>query len=309
MQAERRTPAVLLALLYALSGVLCLVGAARPMHPDTPVGLLWVLGAVGTAGGAAIGLLGARLRWWGISAAVTFAGVMTGLLAWRSVTAIGIVGLGPMMMALGLYAGHFLSLRAARLHVAVVIIAASAGAWVAKPSGFLMPWVVLVVSVLALTEAQGRLAGHLRRAADTDPLTGVANRRAWEAEAARNLARAQRSGEPLSFAIIDLDGFKEVNDRDGHGAGDDLLRDLTASWSGRLREADLLGRYGGDEFVLCLPATDEDGARELLAQLDATHEFPWSVGIATARSGDSLASVLTRADAHLYRRKRDTRAI
>ncbi|HEY4627158.1 MAG TPA: GGDEF domain-containing protein [Blastococcus sp.] len=308
MQAERRTPSKLLALLYVLSGLLCLVGAANPMRPDTPVALLWTLGVVGSAGGAAIALLGARLRGWAIHAAVAFAGLLTALLAWRSATALGVVGLGPMLIALGLYAAHFVSLRAARLHAVMITVAASAGALAAKPSGFLMQWVVLVMSVLALTEVQGRLSERLRRAADTDPLTGLANRRAWEAEATRNLARAQRTGEPLSFAIIDLDGFKEVNDRDGHGAGDDLLRELTTGWARRLREADLLGRYGGDEFVLCLPATDEEGARELLEQLGATHDFPWSVGTATAQPGDSLASVLTRADARLYRRKRDSRA-
>ena len=79
-----------------------------------------------------------------------------------------------------------------------------------------------------------------------------------------------------------------VNDREGHGAGDALLRELTAGWTRRLRHADLLGRYGGDEFVLCLPATDEDGAWEILRQLDETHEFAWSVGVATARSDDTL---------------------
>src|SRR3954466_4053744 len=203
MQAERRTPSKLLALLYVLSGLLCLVGAANPMRPDTPVALLWALEVVGSAGGAAIALLGARLRGWAIHAGVAFAGLLTALLAWRSATALGVVGLGPMLIALGLYAAHFLSLRAARLHVVMITVAASAGALAAKPSGFLMQWVVLAMSVLALTEVQGRLSERLRRVADTDPLTGLANRRAWEAEATRNLARAQRTGEPLSFAIID----------------------------------------------------------------------------------------------------------
>ena len=142
----------------------------------------------------------------------------------------------------------------------------------------------LVIAV-ALAEAQGRLARNLRTAAATDPLTGVANRRAWEAEADRNLARAHRTGEPLSFAILDLDHFKVVNDRQGHGAGDALLRELTAGWAGRLRRADLLGRYGGDEFVLCLPATDEHGAWEMLEQLASTHHFAWSAGVAAAAPG------------------------
>jgi diguanylate cyclase (GGDEF)-like protein len=308
MQAERRTPVAILAVLYALSGVLCVVGAVRPMHPDTPVGLLWALGAVGLVGGPAIWLLGPRLRCWAIHTAVAFAGVLTGLLAWRSVTAIGVVGLGPMMIALGLYAAHFLSLRAARLHAAGVTIVASAGALAAEPAGFLLPWVIIVIATLTLTEVQGRLARRLRTAADTDPLTGVANRRAWEAQASRHLAHALRTGEPLSFVILDLDGFKEVNDRDGHRAGDDLLRELTASWSRHLRQADLLGRYGGDEFVLCLPATDQQGVSELLGRLAAAHEFSWSAGVAAARPEDSLASVLTRADDRLYRRKRGSRA-
>src|SRR4051812_21185897 len=106
MQAERRTPSKLLALLYVLSGLLCLVGAA-------------------------IALLGARLRGWAIHAAVAFAGLLTTLLARRSATALGVVGLGPMLIALGLYAAHFLSLRAARLHAVMITVTASAGALVA----------------------------------------------------------------------------------------------------------------------------------------------------------------------------------
>ena len=98
-----------------------------------------------------------------------------------------------------------------------------------------------------------------------------------------------------------------VNDRQGHGAGDALLRDLTAGWAGRLRRADLLGRYGGDEFVLCLPATDEQGAWGMLEQLASTHHFAWSAGVAAARPGDTLTGVLARADADLYQKKRSGR--
>jgi diguanylate cyclase (GGDEF)-like protein len=220
---------------------------------------------------------------------------------------VGIVGLAPALIALGLFAAHFFDLRVARLHVALLIVLASAGALAAVPDVPALAWVMTVVSVAALAEVQGRLARSLRTAAATDPLTGVANRRAWEAEATRNLARATRTGEPLSFAILDLDHFKDVNDREGHGAGDALLRALTAGWTRRLRQADLLGRYGGDEFVVCLPATGQQGAREILEQLETTHEFAWSVGVATARQGDTLDAVLARADADLYAKKRSGR--
>jgi diguanylate cyclase (GGDEF)-like protein len=307
MHVDRRTPAVLLGVLYAVSGVLAGMTGAWPMHARSPVELLLSVSAVGVLGGIALWVLAARVRWWVLHTAVVVASVLLALLAWASATAVGVVGLGPALISLGLYAAHFFSLPAARLHLGVLVVLASAGALAAEPSGFFMPWVALIASAVALTEVQGRLAKGLRTAATTDPLTGVANRRAWETEAARHLARAARTGESLSFAIIDLDDFKRVNDRDGHGAGDALLRELATRWSARLRQADLLGRYGGDEFVLCLPTTDEEGAWEVLGQLAATHSFAWTVGVATAQPGDTLSAVLGRADSHLYRRKRGGR--
>ncbi|MGY1718960.1 GGDEF domain-containing protein [Blastococcus sp. SYSU DS0552] len=308
MQTGRRMPAALLAVVYAVSGALCWVGAAAPMDDATPVGLLQVLGAVGLGAGAGLGVAGARARPWALHGAVALLSVLLGVLAWRSATAVGVVGLGPAMIGIGLYAAHFLPLPAARVHAGLVILSGSIGAWAAAPSGFLPAWLPVVASVAVLTDVQGRLARQLRRAAGTDPLTGVANRRAWEEQAAGHLSRAARTGEPLSFAILDLDDFKGVNDRDGHRAGDELLRDLTASWSGRLRRADLLGRYGGDEFVLCLPATDEEATRELLEQLDRTHPATWTAGVAQARPGDDVTAALARADEQLYRKKRSGRA-
>jgi len=307
MQTERGTQTAVLSALYAVSGLFCLASALWPMHRETPVGLLSAFAVVGLFGAAALRVAGARIPSSVIHAAVALISALIGVTAWRSATAVGIVALGPVMIAVGLYAAHFFSLRAGRLHTAFLVVAASAGALAARPADFLLPWLIAVGAAVVLGEVQGRLARSLRTAASTDPLTGVANRRAWEAEAERNLARAARTGEPLSFAILDLDDFKGVNDRQGHGAGDVLLRDLTAGWTRRLRRADLLGRYGGDEFVLCLPATDMQGTWEFLAQLQDTHEFAWSVGVATATAGDTLTSVLERADADLYLQKRTGR--
>ena len=307
MQSARPSGIALLSLLYAVSAALCAVGAVQPMSSRTPVALLWTLAAVGGGAAVLLWLRRDRLGNRSLHAAVLLMSALVGLLTWRSATAVGIVGLGPAMVALGVFTAHFLSHRAARAHVAVLLVVTSAGAVAAEPSGFLAPWVTTVVTVAVLTEVQARISGDLTRAAGTDPLTGLAYRRAWEASADRGLAHAVRSDEPFTVVLIDLDSFKSLNDRAGHGAGDALLQELARAWSAELRMSDLLGRYGGDEFVLSLPATDTARAEDLLVRLRAAHPAAWSAGTATAHPGDTLAELLVRADAELYRSKRSRR--
>ena len=297
----------LLSLLYAVGAVLCAVGASVPASERSLVPLLWGLAAVGAVGSAALWLRRDRLGPRALHAAVLLISVALGLLSWRSATAVGIVGLGPAMVAVGVFSGQFFTRVAARLHVGLLLVLTTVGALAAAPSGFLPQWLTAVVTAVVLTEVQSRLSGDLHRAAGTDPLTGLANRRAWQAAADRSLAHALRSDEPFTVALIDLDGFKAVNDQAGHGAGDALLQELATGWSAQLRMSDLLGRYGGDEFVLSLPATDAAHAADLLARLRAAHPAAWSAGTATARPGDTLAELLTRADADLYRTKRSKR--
>jgi diguanylate cyclase (GGDEF)-like protein len=308
MVPKRPMRAALLSLLYAVGGTFSLLTAAWPLHPESPVSLGLTIGAVALVVAATVWWRGARLTDREVHGALVLASVLVAALASRFMTAVGVVALGPIIITICLYAGWFLPLRAARAHATVTLVLASGGALLAAPSGFVVPWLVVIVAAASLTEIQGRLAEQLRRAATTDPLTGLANRRAWETEAGRALSHAVRTGEPVTIAVLDLDHFKDVNDRAGHEAGDALLRDLTARWSAELREADLLGRYGGDEFVLCLPGTDLDGAREILGRLSACHTFQWSAGTASAGPGDTLTALLSRADAELYAHKRSGRS-
>lgn len=104
--------------------------------------------------------------------------------------------------------------------------------------------------------------------ARTDTLTGLLNRRAFSEQLAHELAVSARSGQPLVLVYIDLDGFKSVNDRQGHSVGDRLLQSVGASILSTQRSADTSGRLGGDEFALILPATDEAGARRQLVRLE-----------------------------------------
>lgn len=152
-----------------------------------------------------------------------------------------------------------------------------------------------------------------------DPLTGLANQRAFQEELARQAAAAARTGRPLALALLDLDDLKRVNDGDGHAAGDELLATVGRLVAATLRSSDHAFRVGGDEFALLLPSTDAAGAhgivRRLLASatgghpvLRDTRRFSFSAGISTlpTPSADGVRLV-HHADAALYWAKRHGR--
>ncbi len=119
----------------------------------------------------------------------------------------------------------------------------------------------VLLSVLVLLRMAGLLtvvraqAVQLAGLARSDPLTGVANRRTWDHELSRACQQARSTGEPLSVALLDLDHFKDYNDKHGHQAGDLLLREATAMWSSLLGEGAMLARYGGEEFAVLSAAS------------------------------------------------------
>ena len=175
-----------------------------------------------------------------------------------------------------------------------------------------------VRAIDALSVRRGLLAERDRLLV-TDPLTGAYNRRFLAQETDRAFARARRGEEAVSALALDLDGFKAVNDRFGHGAGDELLRAVSASIAGELRLGDLLCRLGGDEFLILCPSTSGDGAVELAqrvrravqqASAAVVPEQPvtTSVGVATF-PGDAADpdELIRNADAALYAGKRGGR--
>jgi len=114
-----------------------------------------------------------------------------------------------------------------------------------------------------------RLHEKVRELAATDSLTGVANRRTFFDRIAAELARSHRSGRPLSVALLDLDGFKEINDSYGHSIGDEALVRVAQALSRGMRASDLLARLGGDEFAVLLPESTGNEAEKVLARLCA----------------------------------------
>jgi diguanylate cyclase (GGDEF)-like protein len=169
------------------------------------------------------------------------------------------------------------------------------------------------LSVLALeagaTIERADLLAQLSRQSLTDELTGLPNRRAWERELPRALARADRNGSPLTIALLDLDRFKAFNDREGHQAGDDLLREAARAWAGTLRSGDTLARYGGEELAVLLPDCDTMPAFAVAERMrEATPGGQTcSIGVATWNGTESTAELVGRADRALYSAKRNGR--
>ncbi len=144
------------------------------------------------------------------------------------------------------------------------------------------------------------------RLARIDPLTGLANRRGWDEQLDRELAQAERSGRPISVALLDLDDFKRFNDAHGHQAGDRLLVAAAAAWQGQFRDGDVLCRWGGDEFAALLPDCSEDEAREIIARVTSTTPSLQScaAGVAAWDSRETSNELVWRADAELLKQKR-----
>ncbi|HUX04508.1 MAG TPA: GGDEF domain-containing protein [Acidimicrobiales bacterium] len=163
---------------------------------------------------------------------------------------------------------------------------------------------VLAVVVLGLVQT-------LHQMGRQDVLTGLPNRRSWEDRVEEEIERARRDGTPLSLAVIDIDHFKAVNDRDGHHVGDRLLREFATGWSETTRTGgDFLARIGGDEFGYLAPGSDEMRVQRAVVRLSEVtpNGVTSSIGTATWDGVESAAEFFRRADEAMYRAKRRSRA-
>ena len=165
-----------------------------------------------------------------------------------------------------------------------------------------------------LALARGRIA-ELEARADIDPLLDILNRRGFERELKRALAHVKRYGTAAALLFVDLDGFKSINDRHGHGAGDALLKAVARELVGHVRSSDVVGRLGGDEFGVLIwrvdgpPATTK--ARELealIARVGITHgkarvEVGASIGVAPLVADADPGDAIAAADRAMYARK------
>jgi diguanylate cyclase (GGDEF)-like protein len=178
---------------------------------------------------------------------------------------------------------------------------------------------VALANLTAIAVEKGRLFQKMRALAEVDGLTGLANRRTYDAAIDRVLMQSRQTGRAASLVLIDVDHFKQFNDRHGHLAGDDALKTVASILASHTRKSDLLARYGGEEFVLLLPETNLDTAtmvaekmvaavREESALKSRTNSLTISAGVATSPAGflDRI-ELFTSADRAVYEAKRKGR--
>ncbi len=189
--------------------------------------------------------------------------------------------------------------------------------WVAQ-TPFTLAWnlAINVVSFAAVSYLMSAIRGLVDRERDlarTDFLTGLPNTRAFYESLAAELARSRRSRATLSLAYLDLDDFKEVNDRFGHDAGDSALREIAGTLRENLRDSDIVARLGGDEFAILLPETGRAAAEGLLGRLQERlldlmvfrrWRITFSIGAVACPAGECTADeAIRRADDLMYKTK------
>jgi diguanylate cyclase (GGDEF)-like protein len=281
------------AALFAVIGLGLLFGGdSLPfwvVHASLAVGLVVIAVVVAVAGSSAAGVY---------SIAFPLA-VLPGFYYFDPRVALGYALLATAAFGGALLVDDDVPLRAARLITGVAAMGAVA------------------LIMVRLRRRTDDLHGRLDLAARTDPLTGLANRREFNSRFAHEIARAERSGQPLGVLIVDLDGFKAVNDTHGHKAGDLVLARLGTVLRDSTRTTDLVARIGGEEFGILAPDAGPEEALALAERIrratmsslsDEPPALTASCGVATyPRSGVDADDLLRAADRALYAAKRDGR--
>lgn len=187
-------------------------------------------------------------------------------------------------------------------------------------------WRTLLIGLLTsavIVAISGVTIGYFQRRLEylavTDGLTNVPNRRAFESQFRKTAYRFFRYGTPVSLTIVDIDKFKEINDTEGHQAGDDVLKEVSRMMQENIRPDDMLARWGGDEFVLLFECDTDEAIRTAerlrrmikknsrLMELNRGEPITLSIGIAGYSEGDTLESLTGKADKALYHSKREGR--
>jgi diguanylate cyclase (GGDEF)-like protein len=311
------------ALLFGAASLVTVLGLVLPHQAQVDVGGLVVVSAGSATLALVLVVAGARLNDAGYSVAIGLGTVLISFAAFsngeRSGGAAGYDELYYLWVVF--YAAYYFRRRALALQVLLIAVSYGVTLVMIDPGPIATSrWLTVIglvtggaIVVRLLTEHVEQLLAELDKAARTDRLTGLANRRALEDDYRREAARAARTGEPIALVLIDLNRFKDINDVYGHAAGDTALMGVADRMRSVLRATDGAARIGGDEFVLLLPNSDMDSAAAVAERLTESAAARDSgatpvglcFGVAVCKEGlESLDDLMRRADQALYTKKR-----
>ena len=203
------------------------------------------------------------------------------------------------------FAAFYFERRTTRACVGLLWLGVGVGLLIGERHGLIGAWLVFGVTAMVGAELLARGVDSMREAAATDALTGLRNRVGLLEQSQRAIAASRHLGQPLTLVHIDIDGLKEINDTEGHAEGDRLLRLCAERWAGVARAGDILARIGGDEFLLVLPGSKLEDARQLMVRLEEVSPVEWCFGAAELRPREGTQACMERADAALYAAKNE----
>lgn len=267
----------------------------KPPTIDTVAGCLWSFGSA-----AILLALARRTPGWFLHVQMVGAIVATAGLIYTAKTPLGGALFGWAYSMVAMYAAVWMSRRMAQIYLGAVALAYLATLYLRDALPYmLVTWLLTMTVCTAIAYLLMYLVGSLRRLAVTDSLTGLLNRAGLE-----DVLRATPSfGTPTSLVVIDLDNFKDLNDTQGHLAGDEALQRVGRTLRDVTGGGDFAFRTGGDEFMLILPNQPAAGATDVINQVVRTTRLPMSAGVVEWAPTESFDSAVRRADEHMYRNK------
>jgi len=262
--------------------------------------------AIGTL--IALVLLRRRTPAWFLHLQTLLAIAAVDWVSFRAGTPTGASIAGTALVALAGYMGWWLR-RAVAVPYLVLGIGGLAVAYSAsgRMPELLPSWLVTSVMSMSFLLAFGALVEHARRQTITDPLTGLLNRSGMQVYIDEKSVGGNGARE-RSIAVVDLDGFKAVNDRHGHQAGDRILADFATALRSATRPRDTVVRSGGDEFIIILDDVSDAAARDVVERLRESTASPFSYGVTSWATGERFDVAVARADQAMYADKARTRS-
>jgi len=289
-----------LARATALAATVCGVTAISPFSDTAPRVPAAALAVAGLTVSLVLRRLVHRVTVWHVHALLISMTTVISVCVAVATTPDGAAVTSFTYLWVAMYTAVFRARRAMLAHLALVAAGMAYGLSVSSPPSAGRTWVFLMGTIAGLAWLLNDKVTGLRNDATRDPLTGVLTRRAFFELARREMAWAARSRQDLTLVLVDLDDFKAINDRHGHGAGDAVLAGLPRAWAPHLRPRDAVGRVGGDEFAVLMPEADTADAGAIVQRMrQATLDVEFSAG-AAQWGGQPLESWVSAADAILY---------